>query len=51
MPYGARGAIGGTGVLAATGFALASWVVGAITLILVGIALVMLMRRSPSVRP
>lgn len=51
MPYGTNGAVGGTGVLAATGFAMAGWMVGAITLMLVGMALVMLVRRSPAVRP
>ena len=52
MPYGARGAVVGSGgALAATGFAVTGWVIGAITLILVGVALLQLMRRSPAVRP
>jgi hypothetical protein len=51
MPYGAKGALGGTGALAATGFGVASWVVGAITLLMLGIALLQLCRRSPAVRP
>lgn len=51
MPYGTKGAIGGSSVLATTGFALAGWMVGAITLVLLGVALVMLVRPGPAVRP
>jgi hypothetical protein len=51
MPYGPKAAVGGTGLLAATGFAVAGWVVGAITLILLGIALLQLARPAPSQRP
>lgn len=52
MPYGARGAVVGSGgALAATGFALTSWVIGAITMVLLGIAILQLVRRSPAVRP
>ena len=50
MPYGSKGAIGVSG-LAYTGFAVAGWLVGAITLILMGVALLMLARRSPATRP
>lgn len=51
MPYGARGAVGGTAALAATGFGVAGWVIGAITLLLLGIAIVQLVRPSPALRP
>lgn len=51
MPYGAKGAVGASGALAATGFAVAGWVIGTITLIMVGIAILQLCRRSPALRP
>lgn len=53
MQYGAKATVGaaGTGVLALTGFAVAGWLVAAITLILVGLALVQLGRRRPATRP
>ena len=53
MQYGAKGSLGaaGTGALALTGFAVAGWIVAAITLILAGIALIQLVRRDPAVRP
>lgn len=51
MPYGAKGAVGGTGALAATGFAMAGWVIWAVTLIFLGMALVQLVRPRPALRP
>ena len=51
MPYGPKGAAAGTGILAATGFSVAGWVLGAITLVLVGLALLQLARPGPSTRP
>ncbi len=51
MPYGSAGAVAGTGALAATGFALGGWLVGAVTILLLGIALVQLVRPSPADRP
>lgn len=52
MPYGAKGAVvGSSGALAATGFALTGWVIGAITMILLGIALLQLFRPAPADRP
>lgn len=51
MPYGTKGAIGATGALAVTGLSVAGWLVGAITLILLGFGLLMLVRRSPETRP
>jgi amino acid transporter len=50
MPYGSKTAMGGT-ALAFTGFSAAGWIVGAITMIFLGIALVQLARRSPAMRP
>ena len=50
MTYGSGGTIAGTG-LAATGFALGGWLVGAITLLLLGVVCMQLVRRSPAVRP
>jgi hypothetical protein len=49
--YGPTSAAAGTGVLAATGFSVASWILGAITLLLVGIALLQLARPGASQRP
>jgi len=51
MPYGARVAVGGSGALAATGFALGGWVIGAITLIFLGIAIAQMMRPRYGMRP
>lgn len=52
MPYGAKGAVAGSsGALAATGFALAGWVVGAVTLVLLGIAVLQLVRPAAADRP
>lgn len=53
MQYGAKASVGvaGTGALAMTGFAVAGWLVAAITLILVGVAMIQLVRRSPALRP
>jgi hypothetical protein len=52
MPYGAKGAVvGSSGALATTGFAIAGWVVGAITLILLGIAVLQLVRPAAAHRP
>lgn len=49
--YGSNGAVvGGTG-LAATGMAITGWVIGAITLVLLGIAILQLVRPAPSYRP
>lgn len=39
------------GALAATGFAVAGWLVGAVTLVLLGFAFIQLSRRSPKLRP
>ena len=50
MPYG-TGSTLASGTLAATGFALAGWLVGAVTLLLLGIACMQLARRSPALRP
>lgn len=50
MPYGAKGAVG-SGALAATGFSMGGWLVGAITLIFLGMALLQLVRRGPALRP
>ncbi|MEY2397347.1 MAG: hypothetical protein QOJ00_521 [Actinomycetota bacterium] len=50
MTYGSAGQLAGTG-LAATGFALGGWLVGAVTLLLLGIACMQLARRSPALRP
>lgn len=51
MPYGAKGAVGGTAALAATGFGVAGWLIGAITMLLLGIAIVQLVRPAPALRP
>jgi hypothetical protein len=51
MPYGAKGAVGGTAALAATGFGMAGWLIGAVTLIFLGIALIQLVRPAPALRP
>ena len=51
MPYGAKGAVGGTAAVTATGFGLAGWIVGAITLLLLCIAAMQLVRRHSAVRP
>jgi amino acid transporter len=51
MPYGPKGAIVGAGTLAATGFAVASWVIGAVTLLFLGFAVVQLARRAGDLRP
>ena len=50
MPYSPKAAMSGT-ALAFTGFALAGWVVGAVTLLFIGIALLQLAKRSPVARP
>lgn len=53
MQYGSKASVGAasTGALALTGFAVAGWLVAAITLILAGIAMIQLVRRSPAMRP
>ncbi len=52
MPYGAKGALAGSsGALATAGFAMAGWVVGAVTMILLGIAVLQLVRRAGADRP
>ena len=40
-----------TPALAATGFALAGWFIAAVTILLVGFALMQMARRNPSLRP
>ena len=50
MTYGSPSTLAG-GTLVATGFAFAGWLVGAITLLLVGIALLQIARRSSPLRP
>ena len=50
MNYGSASSVSST-ALAATGFALAGWLVGAITLLLLGFVCLQLARRSPSLRP
>lgn len=51
MPYGAKGAVGGTAALAATGFGVAAWLIGAVTMLLLGIAIIQLVRPAPALRP
>ncbi|MEY2468931.1 MAG: hypothetical protein QOF21_1629 [Actinomycetota bacterium] len=51
MNYGSSAANIGAPALAATGFAFAGWLVGAVTLVLLGFVLMQLARRSPSLRP
>lgn len=51
MPYGAKGSLGGSGVLAATGISTAGWVIWAVTLIFLGMALVQLVRPRSALRP
>jgi amino acid transporter len=51
MPYGPKASIGTAGIVAATGFSVAGWLVGAVTLLFVGIALVQLARRGRALRP
>lgn len=50
MTYGSAGQVAGGG-LAATGFALGGVVIGALTLLLVGVVCIQLARRSPATRP
>lgn len=50
MPYG-KGAVAGTSVLAVTGFSAVGLALAAVTLVLVGMALMQLCKPSPAVRP
>jgi len=47
MNYGSTATNIGAPALAATGFAFAGWLIGAVTLLLLGFALMQLARRSP----
>lgn len=56
MPYGpsttvAGVSVGGVSVLAATGLSVAGWLLAAVTLILLGIALMQLFKPAPALRP
>jgi hypothetical protein len=52
VPYGKTTVLGTTLIaLPATGFSVASWLIGAVTLILVGVALLQLARPGASIRP
>jgi hypothetical protein len=51
MPYGTKSALGATAVLPLTGFTLAGWVVAAVTLMFVAIAVRQLLRAAPAQRP
>lgn len=50
MPYG-KSTVAGSGLLAATGLSVAGWLLAAVTLILLGIALVQLCKPGSAIRP
>jgi hypothetical protein len=50
MPYGTKSVLGG-GALAMTGLATGAWIVAAVTLLLLGVAIVQLVRPAPAHRP